>query len=432
MDPEIKTAIAELGSAWEAFKATNDQTLAEVKKLGATDVVLTEKLDRINGAVDALEDRIGKAEAKANRPRRGADADLDEEAQVKAFNAALAGHQKAHSRPLQQLDADGVRAYKAGFEAFLRKGKEGLEDTERKAMSVGSDPDGGFLVPADMSGRIALRLYDLSPIRQIAAVQPVSTDALEGIADNDQMAAGWVNEQAARPVTTTAQLGKWRIPVNEWYANPDATQKLLDDAVVDVSAWIEAKVAERGARLQGAAFCVGTGVGQPRGFTTHPTAATADGARAWGTLEHINTGVASNFAATNPADQLMDLVESMKDAYRDGARWVTRRSVIALIRKFKDTAGGTYLWQPGLQAGAPPTLIGFPVTKAEDMPALAAGSLSLAFGNFAIGYQVVDRRGMTVLRDPYSNKPYVQFYTTARVGGDVIQFEAIKFIRFGT
>jgi HK97 family phage major capsid protein len=205
---------------------------------------------------------------------------------------------------------------------------------------------------------------------------------------------------------------------------------MLDDSSLDVEAWLADKLADRFSRLENAAFVLGDGTSQPRGFLTYPTAAITDAARPWGTLEHFGTGVNGDFAPASPADVLMDITTALKAGHLANAGWVTRRSVIARIRKFKESTTNAYLWQPGLQQGQPQTLLGFPVTLAEEMPALAAGSLSLAFGDFREGYQIVDRVGVRTLRDPFTAKPFVKFYTTKRVGGGVVNFDAIKLIRF--
>jgi HK97 family phage major capsid protein len=262
-------------------------------------------------------------------------------------------------------------------------------------------------------------------------VQPISSDALEGIEDLNEADAGWVGETSTRSETNTPNVGKWRIPVQEMYAQPKATQKLLDDAAVDIESWLSMKIADKLARLEGAAFITGDGINRPRGFASYTTAATADGSRTWGQLEHIATSVNGDFAASNPSDHLLDLIMAFKSVHLNNANWVTRRTVIAKIRKFKEATTNAYMWQPGLQAGQPSTLLGFPVVMAEDMPALATGSLSMALGNFQ-AYQIVDRLGIRVLRDPFTDKPYVKFYTTKRTGGGVLDFEAIKFIKFGS
>lgn len=435
--PDINETIEELGKAFEEFKAANE---ANLKK---RDVVLEEKLARLDAIQDQLEDanekwgaeqkRADELEKRLNRMGlSGKDGGDKVEAELKTFNAIAAAHAAERKTAFVPFTSETMGEYKTGFETFMRKGDRGFYDAERKAMSVGSDPDGGYLVPADMAGRMVARVFDLSPIRAIASVQSISSDALEGLNDNDEAGFAWTGEAGTRAETTTPQTGKYRIEAEEMYAYPKTTRKLLDDAVVDVAAWLEGKAAQRFARGEGAAFITGNGTAKPRGFASYTTAATADGSRAWGQLEHINTTANGAFAASNPADHLIDLVEALKDGYRDGARWVTRRSVISLVRKFKEATTNAYLWQPGLSQGQPPTLLGFPVTKAEDMPALGTGSLSMAFGNFAEGYQIVDRLGMRVIRDEITAPGFVKFHVFRRVGGAVVNFEAIKFIRFGS
>jgi HK97 family phage major capsid protein len=439
---ELKSTIDQIGRRFEEFKTENDKNvkkavadaLAEAKL-----AALGQAIDDLTGKKEDLEKRIKlerdereALERKVNQLRLGAGkTDEVEQKALGDFNLQVKALARARGSSAADVDVEAFRAYKQAFQNVLRKGEKSLPADEFKVLQVGVDSDGGFLVPADTSGRIVSRVFELSPIRAIANVQPISSDRLEGIADIGEAADGWVGETTDRPETATPGLGKYEIMAHEQYAQPKATQKLLDDASVDVEAWLATKVADRFARREGAAFITGNGAAQPRGFAAYPTAATADATRAWGTLEHVNTGVNSAFAASNPADVLFDLEASFKTAYLANARIVTRRSVITLIRKFKDLQG-QYLWQPGLQAGRPATLIGYPLVMAEDMPALAAGSLSLAMGDFSEGYQIVDRLGVRTLRDPYTEKPYVKFYSIRRVGGAVVNFEAIKFLRFGT
>lgn len=437
---EIKGLIEAQGKTFEEFKKTNDEVQAQLKKLGSADVVLEEKLKKLDEHMTKLDEkkseiekRADELEKKLNRPGRGG-GDSDAEAKaLDAFNRSVKAAAVAAGRQSPaDLTQEQYAEYRAAQVKYFRRGRDEMDQAEVKAMQVGVDSDGGYLVTADTTGRIVSKVFDLSPIRQIAAVQPIGTDALEGIADTGEAGAGWVSETGTRSATTSPTIGKWRIPVEEMYAMPEATQKLLDDANVDVEMWLADKVAERLARLEGAAFVAGTGVGQPRGFTTYTTAATSDATRTWGTLEHCATANNGDFASSNGGDVLFDVVGAMKDAYLAGARWVTRREVITKVRKLKESSNAQYLWQPGLQAGQPQTLLGFPITIAQDMPSLTTGSLSMAFGNFSIGYQIVDRQGIRVLRDPFTNKPYVRFYTTRRVGGDVVHFEAIKFVKFGS
>jgi HK97 family phage major capsid protein len=446
MNDEIKGLIESQGKAFDEFKKVNDEVQEQVRKLGSADVLLEEKLkkldeslhkageakDAIEGRLAAEQKRLDELEKRLNRPGMGHNGGPTLEEEVKSFIALTKSHAGIHNKPQpSDMSTEDYELYKKGFSQFLRGGDRAIGDGERKAMMVGSDPDGGWLVQADMSGRIAKRVYETSPIRQIASVQTISTDALEGVNDLDQAAdMVMVNEVTAPGETGTPQIGKWRIPVWEGAVEPRATQQLLEDAAVDVEAWLAKKVADRIARGQNRRFVVGSGANEPRGFTSYPTVATNDGARPWGTLEHVGTGTNGAFAAgATQADVLFDLVGAFKDAYLHNARFVTRREVITAVRKFKETTGG-YIWQPGLQAGQPQQLLGFPVTIAQDMPSLAAGSLSLAFGDFSEGYQIVDRLGITVIRDNLTTKPYVKFYTRVRFGGAVLNFEAIKFVKF--
>lgn len=438
---EVKSLITKQGEAWEAFKATMAEVEGQVKKLGTADSLTEQKLAKIDDALgkaaeakDAIEARLLAAEKKMGRPGLGHNGGPDLEAEAKQFTALARAHAAAFQRAQPgEIDAEAAQAYKAGYRAFLKSGDRALGADELKAMSVGSDPDGGYLVPADMTGRIVARIFETSPLRQICNVQSISTDALEGIADTDELDdSGWVSETGTRSETGTPQLNKWRIPVWEYYVEPRATQQLIDDAAVDVEAWLSGKIADKMARVQNAAFANGDGVNKPRGIAKYTTAATADASRTWGTLEHVATANNGDFASSTPADILFDLVGAFKDAYLQNARFVTRREVMTKVRKFKEATTNAYIWQPGLQQGQPQLLLGFPVTIAQDMPTLATGSLSLAFGDFNRGYQIVERIGLRTLRDPYTAKPYVKFYTIARVGGGVVDFDAIKFVKFGS
>lgn len=421
---EIKGLIETQGKAFEEFKK------AHAEELKKADTVTTEKLSKIEASLDAAVEAKTAIEAKLEAERKereemelrlsrmGQKGGDEAEVERKAFNT-YAG---------KPLSTEEFAAYKSGLQTYLRKGEKLLEGTEAKAMSVGGDPDGGYLVTPDMGGRIVSKVYETSNIRQIASVQVIGTDALEGIEDLDEAGAGWVGETATRSDTDTPQVGKWKIEAFEMYAMPKATQKLLDDASVSIEAWLAGKVADRLGRLENAAFVTGNGVGKPRGFTSYTTAADT-GAVAWGQIGHIVSGANGSLAS---ADNLINLVYALKDAYLGNARFVTRRSVISLVRKLKSAVDGQYYWQPALVAGEPERIMGYPVTRAEDMPALATNSLSLGFGDFRTAYQIVDRTGIRVLRDPYTDKPYVKFYTTKRTGGAVVNFEAIKLMKFST
>jgi HK97 family phage major capsid protein len=208
---------------------------------------------------------------------------------------------------------------------------------------------------------------------------------------------------------------------------PAATPQLLDDAAVNIDEWIADEVRVAFAEQEGAAFVSGDGSNKPRGFLDYDQV--ADGSWVWGKIGFIATGVAGAFPASNPTDKLIDLAYSVKSAYRANAHFVMNRATEAAIRKFKD-ADGNYIWQPAARPGEAPTLLGHPVAESEDMPSIADEATAIAFGDFRRGYLIVDRVGIRILRDPYSSKPYVLFYTTKRVGGGVQDFNAIKLLKF--
>lgn len=427
---DLKKVIEDQGTAFEEFKRVHKQLL-EAKADGKSVTDLEAKLERINDAMSDFSQRkaeLDAALALATRPAAEAKAAENVAAETSQFNL----HRKSFGgRFIDDVSQEGYGQYKGAFWSFLRKGNlDALSDVERKALVAGTDADGGYLLPPPTVGAIVRKLFEISPMRQFATVQPVSTDALEGMNDLDEASAGWVGELGTRNDTNTPTVGKYRLEAHEMYAMPKASQKLLDDAAVDVEAWLANKVSDKFARVENTAFFSGTGVGQPRGFTTYPTAATADASRAWGTLEHVKTGANGDFAGSSPADPLFDLIAAFKTAKLSGARWLTNRAVVAKIRKFKEATTNAYMWQPGLTAGQPDMLLGFPVSIAQEMPALATGSLSLALGNFRDAYLILDRIGIRTLRDPYTDKPYIKFYSTKRVGGGVVDFEALKFMQF--
>lgn len=442
---DLPKVIDQLGRAFEEFKSKNEQELKEVKagmRAAPADLKKVEEaLDKLQSAKDAIEakaaaqqkamDDLEKRFGRFGIGHNGGP-ELDIEKEAKSFNLLAKSNAAKLNRPVPpEMDAKAYAEYKASFNVFLRRGEQGLDADQRKAMSIGSDPDGGYLVQADVTGRIVQRVYELSPMRLICSVQPISTDALEGVNDLDQ--AGdmvMTSEQTGPSTTSTAQISKWRIPVFEGAVEPKATQQLLEDAAVDVEAWLARKTADRIARGQGYRFINGNGTSEPRGLCTYDTVATGDGTRDWGKFEHVLSGTNGAFGSSNPADVLFDLIGAFKDAYLGNARFMTRREVITAVRKFKESTTGNYLWQPGLQAGQPQQLLNFSVTINQDMPALATGSLSLAFGDFAEGYQIVDRLGLSTIRDNLTLKPFVKFYTRCRFGGGALNFEAVKFLKF--
>ncbi|MBL8584235.1 MAG: phage major capsid protein [Rhizobiaceae bacterium] len=395
----VSEAFEDFMATFEAFKESNDQRLVELERRGGADVLSTEKVDRISRALDDQKRLLDRMELKKLRPGLGRE------------RAAPSEH-------------------KAAFEAYIRHGDERqLRSLDTKALSAGSGPDGGYTVPVEIETEIAKRLSALSPIRSIASVRQVSTSVLRKPFATTGFAVGWVGETASRPQTGTPTLDDLEFPTAELYAMPAATPSLLEDSVVDLDQWIATEVEAAFAEQEGTAFVTGNGTNKPRGFLDYDQV--AEGSWAWEKIGYIATGVAGAFAASNPSDKLIDTIYALKGGYRQNANWVMNRKTQAAIRKFKD-ADGNYLWQPPAAPGQRAMLMGFPLVEAEDMPDIATDETAIAFGDFARGYLVVDRAGVTVLRDPYSAKPYVLFYTTKRVGGGVQDFDAIKLLKFGT
>lgn len=394
-ETDVGQAFGEFMQAFEEFKSTNDRRLDEIEQKMSADVVTVEKLSRIDRAIDELAH-------KAGRP-------------------ALDNRSASYS---------AVRQHKSAFEGYVRKGNDSpLRDLESKALSVASDPDGGYLVPSETETAINTALREISPIRAIAGVRQVSGSVYKKPFAVSGAATGWVGEAAVREQTGTPTLAELTFPTMELYAMPSATQSLLDDSAVDIDQWISDEVRAAFAEQEGAAFINGTGTSQPRGFLDYPQV--ENSAWVWGKLGTIATGATGDFAADAPADALINLIYAVKSGYRANAHFVMNRSTQSAIRKLK-AEDGTYIWQPANAPGQAPTLMGFPIAEAEDMPDMAEDVTAVAFGDFRRGYLIVDRVGIRVLRDPYSVKPYVLFYTTKRVGGGVQDFDAIKLLKFGS
>jgi HK97 family phage major capsid protein len=305
----------------------------------------------------------------------------------------------------------------------------GLKALEEKALSVGSGPDGGYLVPQPVEEEILKRMANISPIRSIASVRTISASSLRMAFSTVGPATGWVGETDPRPQTATQTIADMTFPAMELYAMPAATQTLLDDAVVDIEQWIADEVAVVFAEQEGSAFVNGDGVNKPRGFLSYTKSRASRVALGRHRLRRLRRG--RRVCRHEPVGRIVRSHLPLKAGYRQNARFVMNRKTQSAIRKFK-TSEGDYIWQPPTTAEAHATLIGFPVVEAEDMPDITANSFAIAFGDFQRGYVVVDRLGIRVLRDPFSAKPYVLFYTTKRVGGGVQDFDAIKLMKFGT
>lgn len=391
---EIKARIDKLGNAWEQFKEVNDRRLKEVENKGASDPLTDSHLSRISEKLDEYKERLGKMEASFRRPAFGSGSSVVFEDDVKS-------------------------AHKEAFRNYLRKGMEGdLCNLQTKALSVSSDPDGGYLVTSQLSQNIVKTIFETSPMRQLANVEVISSDALEIIEDKDSAVAGWTTESGEVDDTATPQVAKKVIAVHELYAQPKATQKLIEDSAIDIEGWLASKISDIFARTENAAFINGDGVGKPRGILTYASGTS------WGQVQQVSSG--SSGAVT--ADKLIELFYSLKEVYATRASFLMNRATAQAVRQLKDSTN-QYIWNPGFALGTPDTLMGVPVYLAADMPVPAANSLSVVVGDFKSAYQIVDRSGISVLRDPFTDKPFVKFYTTKRVGGDVVNFEAVKILK---
>jgi len=412
--PEIKgvpetvtAAFDEFMEAFEAFKEVNDRRLGEIEQKLTADVVTRDKMDRINRAVDDQKKVLDQLVLKKARPQLGS-----------GFGSGMGR---------SELSPEAVE-HKAAFDAYVRRGDEaGLRELEAKAFSGATGADGGYIVPPETDTEIGRRISIVSPMRALSTVRTVSAAVLKKPFATAGLSTGWVAETAARPQTNTPQLAELSFPTMELYAMPAATQALLDDAAVDIEAWIAGEVDIVFAEQEGDAFIRGDGVNKPKGFLSYTTV--AESSWSWGNIGYLATGNAGAFKATSPSDNLLDLIHSLKAGHRQNGTFMMNRKTQGEVRKFKD-ADGNYLWRPPVSANQPASLMGYPLAEAEEMPDIAANSLSIAFGDFRSGYLVVDRAGVRILRDPYSAKPYVLFYTTKRVGGGVQNFEAIKVLKF--
>ena len=392
--------LEEIKTSFEQYKKVNDERIEEIKK-GSQAGEYAAKLAKIEADLQTKENKLNELETKFNRPGFSGMTEIDE---------AKSEHKKA-------------------FNAFLRKGiTNGLDELQIKAMSIGSDPDGGYAVPEEMSTEIYKYLEAESPMRQICNVRTVGTEDIKQLVDIGGVTSGWVAETAQRPETNSPQLAPVTPVFGEIYAMPSATQKAIDDVFFDVEAWLSESIAREFTKAENLAFTTGNGTNKPKGILAATMATTDDDTRAFGTFQYIKTGAAADFPATNPQDLLIDLIMSLKTRYHSNSRFMFNRSTLAKIRKFKD-GDNNYLWQPGYQSGEPNSILGYPYIVNDDMPSAGANALCVAFGDFREAYTILDRAGIKLLRDPYTNKPYVNFYTTKRVGSMILNSEAVKFLK---
>ena len=393
--PETRAAMHEIMAAFETFKAANDERVTALESKRA-DVLLEEKVARIDAGLNAAQARLERTLSDARRPM-------------------ITGDIRA-AQPDER---------KSAWNGYMKSGRVlGLEE---KGLSEGAPSAGGYIVPPETERVVEQRLMQASPMREIASIVTISSGTYNKPVSISGVAAGWATETAARPESTEPVLSLLAFPAADLYASPAATQALLDDAFVNLDDWLATECEDAFAAQETAAFVAGDGNSKPMGFLSYTNV--ADASQAWGQIGYVATGAAGAFADDAPADKLLELIYTPRTQFRAGGRFVMNRRTVSAVRKFKD-GEGNYIWSPAGAPGQTSSLLGYPVTEIETMPDVAANSFSVAFGDFAKGYLIVDRAGLRVLRDPYSAKPYVLFYTTKRVGGGVQNFDAIKLLKF--
>lgn len=400
---EVKSLIEAQGRAWEEFKKVNDQVIA-AKADGKAVSELQTKLDKINADLDAKS------------------ADLVE-IQKRIARQTLAGNGEGKGLTPEQQE------HKAALAAYLRKGQQGdLRELEVKAMSSASDPDGGFLVDAEMDAAIDRIASTASVMRELATVRTIGAASYEKLVKTRGVSGGWLAESADSSESTETQWSKIEIPAFKVYAEPWVPNELLEDAFYDLEMDITDEAGIVIGETEGAAFITGNGVGKPRGIASYTTVANAS--YAWGKVGYIASGAAGAFASSAPADKLVATQHALKAVYRPNARWLMNDATLGTVRQMKDGSGSYYLWQPDPLAGFGGRFLGSPVAVDDNVADIAANSLSIFYGDFRRGYTIVDRRGIAVIRDNVTKKGVTKFHVSKRVGGGITHFEAIKAVKF--
>lgn len=382
-----KVLFASLNAAFEEFKTTHAESIA------AKDVVTTEKLDRINTALSDLEAAMALQARKLEA-------------------AATIG---TGGRIIPDTE------YSQNFTAYARGGGEAIQASLKKT----PDSDGGYLAPIEWDRTITDKLKIVSPGRSVFGIQTVTGQGFRKVFNLRGQASGWVGETAARPESGTSAFGVMTYNFGELYANPAITQQMLDDAEVDVETWLAGEVDTEFGFQESVAFISGSGVDRPTGLLTYVTGGANAAVHPFGS---VKLTASANAALLNDAQTIINLIYGLPTELGQNASFIANRNTIKVIRSFKD-GQGNYLWQPNFQSGEPATIAGYKSMEYAAMPDIAANSVPVLFGDFSRGYGIFDRKGTTVLRDPFTNKPFVHFYTTKRVGGGLLNPEFIKGVK---
>lgn len=397
---DIKSAISDMNSAFEEFKKSYDQKLENVEK-GIADPLLDEKIVAIEAKMDSLEEVNQALTLQKSRQEQ-------QEEQMDRIEAML-------RRPASGLETTQIDASIKAWDTFMRKGKEGMDEMELKALTVGTDATAGNLAPAEYVNELIKVITEISPVRSVARIRQTSNKEIEVPSKTATFAAAWTAETGTRSETTGYTTSLNTIPTHELYALVDISSALLEDSVFDLEAEMNTEFAEQFAKAEGNAFIAGNGTNKPTGITNGTTVSTT----------------AAAAAAAIATDDLMNLVHDLKSEYARSATFMLNRSTLGAIRKLKDTAG-QYIFQTGFsgQSGLPNTILGHPYVEAVDVADIAADAKSVIFGDFRRGYMIVDRVALSVLRDPYSQASAgnVRYIARRRVGGEVVLAEAMRIL----
>jgi HK97 family phage major capsid protein len=421
----VAEAIDKINTAFSEYKRTNDERI-EAIKAGKSTADLDAKLAKMDEAITSMSEqksRLEKVETKLARPGAFAGGDREQrESQEEAeYKTALFDWIRAPK------DFDREQRMHQAYKALEAKSNAGGREQRATQATVGSNAAGGYALPEIIERTIARLSVDISPIRQIATVRTVGSTDYKELFDIGGAGFEWVGEGDTRNQTDTPNLVEVAPTFGMASAKPQASEESLDDLFFNVEDWLTSSASESMATGEGAAFIGGNGVKKPTGILGGPApVTTADAARAFGTLQYLASGQAAAMP-TNP-EIFLDMVYALRARYRNNAQWLTSKLILAAMRKYKD-GDGRYLWQPALTAGQPATFLGYGITEAEDMPALAANSFPLAFGDFKEGYLICDRVGMRITRDEITTPGFVKFYVRKRVGGKLRNTQAIKLLK---
>ena len=425
-DPTLKSvadAIDKIATTFDEYKKTNDARI-EAIKAGTSTADMDAKLAKMDAHIESMTDakaRLEKMETKLARPGVLSGERGNTSAEAETYKGAFLNWMRAPQDP------DRMTKLHAASKALESKNANGLE-TRAADARTSTAASGGYALPEEIERTIARIGVDISPIRQIATVRQVGTPDYKELIDVNGAAFEWIGETDARSQTNTPDLAEVAPTFGMASAKPQATEEALDDLFFDVENWLVMSAAEAIYAGEGAAFVSGNGTKKPTGFLGGPAPlATTDASRAFGTMQYIASAQAA--AMPTSPDVFFDIIYSLRARYRANARWVTSKSVLSTIRKYKEATTNAYMWQPALSAGQPSSFAGFPIMEAEDMPAVGAGTFPLAFGDFREGYLIADRVGMRMTRDEITTPGYVKFYIRKRVGGKLRNTQAIKLLK---